>query len=208
LRAPWRVALGLLVLGALASACSTSGGNGHKTGSNTPQGTQTTASTSTTSSTLPATAVTTSTAATSGCVTVSATSQPSQGAAGTIVGMFTVVPVGVQSCTLVGYPSLIRYGSGNAVVPVHVVNGLTVNLSGPATQPAAPITITAAQPGEFTYQYSDVPTGSETTCAASSTVSVVTPGQTNGSTPVALDMAPCNGGTIEVSPFYLASAGG
>ncbi|HEX3793712.1 MAG TPA: DUF4232 domain-containing protein [Acidimicrobiales bacterium] len=202
-----RVAAGLLAVAALAAACSSSGGH-HGSGTKTPQGTQTTASTTT--STLPTSVLTTTTTAapSTACALVSGVAGQTQGAAGTIVGTVTLSPVGVSTCTLVGYPTLIRYSSTGAVVPVHVVDGLTVNLSGPATQPAAQVTLTASQPAEFTFQYSDVQTGSETTCAASSTLAVVTPGQTKGSAPFALAMSPCSGGTVEVSPFYAATAGG
>ena len=54
-------------------------------------------------------------------------------------------------------------------MPITVVNGLTVNLSGPPTQPPSVVTLTSGQQAEFTFQYSDVVTGSETQCASSTT---------------------------------------
>jgi hypothetical protein len=50
-----------------------------------------------------------------------------------------------------------------------------------------------------------VPSGSETTCPKSTTGSVIPPGSPNGSPPNSLALAPCDGGTIHVSPMYAAS---
>ena len=61
-----------------------------------------------------------------------------------------------------GYPALVRFSSSGAPVPITVVDGLTVNLSGPPTQPPSVVTLTSGQQAEFTFEYSDVPTGNET----------------------------------------------
>jgi hypothetical protein len=137
---------------------------------------------------------------------VTATPGQSQGAAGTTIGTVTVTETGTPSCTVEGYPSLARFSSTGAPVPVTVVHGLTVNLSGPATQPPSAVTLAPNQPVEFTFEYSDVPTGSETTCASSATLSVTLPGAPSASAPFPLAMAPCNNGTIDVSPVYAATS--
>ena len=105
--------------------------------------------------------------------------------------------------TLNAYPASAQPG---ATVPITVVNGLTVNLSGPPTQPPSVVTLSSGQQAEFTFEYSDVPTGSQTQCAGSSTVTVTPPGASVASAPVPLTMAPCNNGTVEVSPVYAATA--
>jgi hypothetical protein len=105
-----------------------------------------------------------------------------------------------------GYPSLARFSATGAPVPTSVVHGLTVNLSGPPSQPPSLVTVTATQHAEFTFEFSDVPTGSETTCATSTTLTVTTPGASTPSAPIPLTMAPCNNGTVEVSPIYAATA--
>jgi hypothetical protein len=107
---------------------------------------------------------------------------------------------------MMGYPSLARFDSTGAPVATTVVDGLTVNLSGPPTAPPTLVTLTATQQAEFTFQYSDVTTGTETSCASSTTLSVTPPGATTASTPAPLTMAPCSNGTIEVSPVYAAGA--
>ena len=90
-------------------------------------------------------------AAIAACAQVTATPGQTQGAAGTIVGTITLTPVGSATCTMEGYPVLARFSSSGASVPITMVNGLTVNLSGPPTQPPSVVTLSAGQQAEFTY---------------------------------------------------------
>jgi len=198
-----RVAAALVCAGLIAAACSSSPGSHTSTGTTGgSHSTTTTQSTSVTSTT----AGTTTTTGIAACAQVTATPGQSQGAAGTIVGTITLAPVGSATCTMEGYPALARFSSSGATVPITVVDGLTVNLSGPATQPPSVVTLASGQQAEFTFEYSDVVTGNETSCASSSTVTVTPPGATTASAQVPLTMAPCNNGTVEVSPVYAASA--
>ena len=196
--------------GLLAAACSSNSGGHSATGTTRPSGSHTTKHTSTTTTTTvpPTTASsTTSTTGVGRCAQVTATPGQTQGAAGTIVGTVTLAEVGGGTCTMEGYPSLARFDATGAPVATTVVDGLTVNLSGPPTSPPSLVTLTPTQQASFTFEYSDVPTGSETSCASSTTLSVTSPGATTPSTPAPLAMAPCSNGTIEVSPVYAASAG-
>jgi hypothetical protein len=186
--------------GLLAAACSNNPSPG-------PTTTTTVHRTTTTTAVAPTTASTTTTTGIAACAQVSATPGQAQGAAGTIVGTVTLAEVGTGTCTINGYPSLTRFTSSGATVVTTLVHGLTVNLSGPASQPPALITLTPTQQAEFTYQFSDVVTGSETTCAVSSSLSVTTPGATSASAPVTVSMSACNNGTVNVSPVYAATAG-
>jgi hypothetical protein len=185
--------------GLIAAACS----------SGTPSTTTTTSTsvhrTTTTTGVAPTTASTTTTTGIASCTQVSATPGQTQGAAGTIIGTVTLAAVGAGSCTTEGYPNLTRYNSSGAVVPTTVVQGLTTHIAGPPSQPPALITLSAGQKAEFTFQYSDVVTGSETSCAVSSTLSVTTPGATSPSSPVPLAISACNNGTVDVSPIYIAT---
>jgi len=201
-----RVAAALACVGLIAAACSSSPGSPTSTGTTagSHRTTTTTQSTSVTSTTTAAT--TTTTTGIAACAQVTATPGQSQGAAGTIVGTITLAPVGSATCTMEGYPALARFSSSGATVPITVVNGLTVNLSGPPTQPPSVVTFTSGQQAEFTFEYSDVPTGNETQCASSSAVTVTPPGATTASAQIPLTMAPCNNGTVEVSPVYAATA--
>ncbi len=195
-----RVLATVLCGGLIAAACS----------NNKPHTTTTTTTvhhTTTTTVAVPTTASTTSTTGIAPCAQVSATPGQTQGAAGTIIGTVTLAEVGSSvPCTTEGYPSLTRYNSSGAVVPTTVVDGLTVNLSGPPSQPAAVVTLSSTQKAAFTFQYSDVVTGSETSCAVSSTLSVSTPGATRPSPPVPLSISACNNGTVDVSPIYAATS--
>jgi hypothetical protein len=187
----------------LLAACSSSPGHHTATGTTAPhKGTTTTSTTSV----PPTTAGTTTTTGIAACAQVTATPGQAQGAAGTIVGTVTLAEVGSGTCTMMGYPSLARFDSTGAPVATTVVDGLTVNLSGPPTAPPTLVTLTATQQAEFTFQYSDVTTGTETSCASSTTLSVTPPGATTASTPAPLTMAPCSNGTVEVSPVYAAGA--
>lgn len=206
MRRALRVAATLVGVGLVAAACSSSPGSPTSTGTTggSHRTTTTTQSTSVTSTTTAAS--TTTTTGVAACTQVTATPGQSQGAAGTIVGTITLAPVGSATCTMEGYPALARFGSSGATVPTTVVKGLTVNLSGPPTQPPSVVTLTSGQRAEFTFEYSDVPTGNETQCASSSAVTVTPPGATTASAQVPLTMAPCNNGTVEVSPVYAATA--
>jgi hypothetical protein len=188
--------------GVLAAACSSSPSPPHST-------TTTTAvhRTTTTTTVPPTTASTTTTTGLAACAQVSATPGQVQGAAGTIIGTITLSEVGSGTCTINGYPSLARFSSSGATVATTLVHGLTVNLSGPPSQPPALVTLTPSQQAEFTFQFSDVVTGSETSCAVSSSLTVTPPGATSPSAPVTLAISACNNGTVEVSPVYAATAG-
>jgi hypothetical protein len=204
LRRTLRVAAALVGVGLIAAACSSKPGTNTTTGTTggSHQTTSTTASTSVTSTT----AGTTTTTGISACAQVTATPGQTQGAAGTIVGTITLAPVGTATCTMEGYPVLARFSSTGATVPITIVDGLTVDLSGPPTQPPSEVTLSSTQQAEFTFQYSDVVTGNETSCASSTTVSVTPPGASTASAQVPLTMAPCDNGTVKVSPVYAASA--
>jgi hypothetical protein len=137
---------------------------------------------------------------------VSASQPTTQGAAGTIVGMITLTEVGTGTCTIDGYPTLTRFNASGTAVQTTMVHGLTINVSGPPSQPPAVVTLTPTQQAEFTFQYSDVVTGTETSCATSTTLSITTPGATSASTPLALPINACNSGTVDVSAIYAATA--
>jgi hypothetical protein len=161
--------------------------------SSTPASTSTSTSTSTTT-TAPAT----------GCTGVSATVGPTQGAAGTITGSIILTETGTSNCPLKGYPTMALFGSGGTHMPVTIVDGLTVSISSAANGPPASVVLSPSAKVEFTYQFSDVPTGSQTACLNSNTASVTLPGNSTSTAQFTLMMDPCNG-TIHVSPIYAAS---
>jgi hypothetical protein len=199
-----RVFAAVLCAGLVGAACSSNNGTHTTSPTTSPHRSTTT----TTSSTVPTTAsTTTSTTGIGPCSQVTATPGQTQGAAGTIVGTVTLAEVGAGSCTIDGYPTLARFSASGASVPTTMVHGLTISASGPASEPPSVIALSSTQQAEFTFQYSDVITGTETTCPTSTTLSVTTPGATSPSAPISLSMTACNNGTVNVSAVYASSAG-
>jgi hypothetical protein len=194
-----RALMTVLFGGLIGAACSS-----NPTPSRTTTTTTAHRTTTTTTTVPPTTASTTTTTGISACAQVSATPGQAQGAAGTIIGTVTLSEVGTGTCTINGYPSLTRFSASGATVVTTLVHGLTVNVSGPASQPPALVTLTPTRQAEFTYQFSDVVTGTETSCAVSTTLSVTTPGATTPSAKVPVTMSACNNGTVDVSPVYAA----
>jgi len=196
---PLRILETALCGGLLAAACSSNSPG-------TPTTTTTTGHHTTTTAAVPPTTASTTTTAIAACAQVSVIPGQTQGAAGTIIGTVTLAQVGTGTCTIEGYPNLTRYNASGSIVTTTVVHGLTVNLSGPPSQPPSLVTLTSTQQAEFTFEYSDVVTGSETSCAVSTTLSVTPPGGASPSTPVPLPISACDNGTIDVSPVYAATA--
>jgi hypothetical protein len=83
-----------------------------------------------------------------------------------------------------------------------MVNGLSVTLSPPANAAPSPVAVAPASTAQFAYQYSDVPTGSQTSCPTSETGAVTLPGATTPSALFPLAIGPCSNGTVRVSPVY------
>jgi hypothetical protein len=202
MKRPLRILAVLVCAGFVAAAC----------GKSTPPSLSATTTTHhivTTTSTTSAPTTTTSTAAAAGaggtdtCGTITATLGQTQGAAGTVTGTVNLVDTGGTVCTMEGYPSLAMFGSGGAPIPTNVVDGLSVNISSAANGPPASITVSPDQGADFTYQYSDVPSGSETPCPSSVTVSFRPPGSSTSTAPIPLVFDACDGGTVRVSPVYM-----
>ena len=191
--------------GLLLAACS-----GHTASTTKPtvpttvhHGASSTTSTGVTTSTPTSTSTTSASAM--ACNTVSASVGQQQGAAGTATGLITVTNVGTSACTVDGYPQLALFAGNGTPLVVTVVEGLTVQLSAPASAPPSAVTLLPSQHAQFAYQYSDVPVGSETSCPASQTGSVTMPGAATSSPRFALNIGPCNNGTVHVSPVYAGS---
>jgi hypothetical protein len=188
--------------GFVAASCSSSPSPKQSTDKPTTSVVSKTTTTTTSSST---TSSSTTTSA-PGCSGVTATSGQGEGAAGTITGAITLSSASA-TCTLEGYPSMALFYAGGTTIPVTIVDGLSVDISAAANGSPQTVTLSPSQPVQFSYQYSDVPSGSETSCPSSSTVSVTPPGSSTSTQPITLSLAPCDNGTIRVSPLYAASAG-
>ena len=197
IRPRWALAL-LAGAGLVLAACSSSPSPHNSTttthhASTSSSSTTSTSSASTTSSTA---------AGSAACSHISASAGQSQGAAGTITGVITVTNTGTTPCTVDGYPTVGLYSGSGAPLTVTMVNGLTVSVTPQASAAPTSVTIAPSSTAQFAYQISDVPVGSETSCPTSEQATTTMPGATASSGYFALSIAPCNNGTIKVSPVY------
>ena len=182
------------------AACS-SPSSPHPSTTTTHRAAATSSSASTTTSSA-SSSTTSSTAAASGCNSMTAVASQGQGAAGTITGFVTVTNGGTSTCTTQGYPVMALHGAMGAPLTVTIVDGLSVDVSPQANAAPTTVALAPAAKAQFAYQYSDVPTGNETSCPSSATSSVTVPGATVASPNFPLTIAPCDNGTIKVSPLY------
>jgi len=161
--------------------------------------TTTTSSTSTASSTS-----TTTTSATPVCsapdlaVSVSGT----QGAAGTIEVTFALRNAGASACSLSGFPGVVLVAGSGANLPTTVVRAGSYSFTDFAP---ASVTLAPGAAGYVNLAYSDVVTGTETVCPASTHVLFMAPGA-GGADAVSVQMVACDGGTVTVSPVLGAGS--
>ena len=203
-RPRWALAV-LAGAGVVLAACSSSPSTPARSTTTTTKAAPTTAVTSTTTSTSAPSTTSTTAAASSACNRITASAGQGQGGAGTFTGVITVTNTGTSTCTADGYPTVALLSGSGAPLTVTMVNGLSVNLSGPANAAPSPVSVAPSSTAQFAYQYSDVPVGSETSCPTSEQATVTLPGATTASSTFALNIGPCGNGTIRVSPVYAPS---
>ena len=203
---PPRWALALLACASvvLAACSSTPSAPKHTTTTTTHKAASTTTTTAATTTTASTTTTTTS-AVSAACNHITAAPGMSQGAAGTITGVITVTNTGPSTCTSDGYPKVALFSGSGAPLTVTIVNGLSVTLSPPANAAPSSVAVAPSSTAQFSYQYSDVPVGTETSCPSSELATVTLPEATSPSPTFALAVSPCNNGTIRVSPVYPSS---
>ncbi len=124
----------------------------------------------------------------------------SSGAAGTIQTTVGLKSTSATPCILGGYPGLQLVSSAGTPLPTTVVRKGNYSF----TQ-MAPMTVTLAngQSAFFNIGYSDVPTGTAA-CPTSASVEV-TPPNAFDHLSVTAALSPCGGGTMTVSPVFLAT---
>ncbi len=171
--------------------------------------TSSTTTTTTTTTTAPAGTTTTTSASTAACAGTDFRGAyvQGEGAAGTIYASVTLTKTTAGSCAVDGWPTLTlqdRYGA--------VLRSTTVDVPGSGTQVTfldsranqAPSARTVASGATLTFSlaYSDVPTGTEA-CPEAKTVSVaLSAGGSTATVTPAVAPAPCDHGTVWVSPLY------
>jgi hypothetical protein len=198
----WALAM-VACAGVVLAACSSSPSKPKSVTTTTRAATTTTSAPTTTSTTAATT--TSTTAATAACSHITASPGQGQGAAGTITGVITVTNTGTTSCSVHGYATMALFSGSGAPLTVTMVDGLSVAVSSAANAPPSTVSVAPSSTAQFAYQYSDVPTASETSCPTSESASVTMPGSTTASPTFQLAIGPCGNGTIKVSPVYAGS---
>ena len=107
-------------------------------------------------------------------------------------------------CTLDGYPGLQMRDASGGPIPTTVVRGGSYSFT---SMPPAPVTLQPGASVRFNMGYTDVLVGTETSCPASASIDV-TPPNAYHAIPLAVTIAPCNHGTIVVSPVYAETSSG
>jgi hypothetical protein len=121
-----------------------------------------------------------------------------EGAAGTSEVTFGFRNTSSATCTLSGYPGVQLLGSGGADIATNTVEG-----GGESFTNFAPSTVAVAGGATafFNMGYSDVTTGTETSCPTATALQVTAPG-TSSPLHVSGQFEVCNGGTVNVSPVF------
>ncbi len=184
----------------LFAACSSS--PSHPASSSTSTTGHHGSATTTSTTTAAASSSTSTSAAVATTCSIKGSSGQGQGAAGTITGTIVLTNAGSTSCTVNGYPTLGLYSGSGAPLTVTVVDGLTVNVSAQANAGPSPVVVPAGGTAQMAYQYSDVPSGNQTSCPESEEATVTLPNGGGTSPTFPLSLAPCNNGTVYVSPVY------
>jgi hypothetical protein len=111
------------------------------------------------------------------------------------------------TCTLDGYPGMQLLDASSSPITTTVVRGGGPSFADAAANlPPASVTLASGAVAKFSFSYEDVPVGNETSCPTS-TSSEITPPNDTAYAVIPLAVAPCDNGTIHVSPVYLAPAG-
>jgi Protein of unknown function (DUF4232) len=203
--------IGLFCLGgSLLAACSSGSPASSSSTSTTKAPASTTSTTkapasttSTTATTAPAATTTTGPGGPTQCPTTSLTASifGSSGAAGTIETTVALTSSATTSCTLGGYPGLQMLNSAGAALTTTVIRGGNYSFT---NFPATTVSIAPGQAVYFNMGYSDVPSGSQTSCPLSTSLRVTPPNSFTSLT-VAAQLGPCTNGSITVSPVFAAT---
>jgi len=122
----------------------------------------------------------------------------SQGAAGTFEVTFGFRNTSSATCPLTGYPGIQLLGAGGADIATNTVQG-----GGESFTSFAPSTVEVAggATAYFNMGYSDVTTGTESSCPTTTGLEATPPG-TSTTLQVSGQYVVCNGGTVNVSPVF------
>lgn len=195
----------LVAAGAVVAAgCSSSSGSARATAAPpTSAGASTTVAPSTTTT---GRAPTTTTAA-NGASTCTASQltgsvEGTSGAAGQFEVTVALKNTSTAACATGGYAGLQLLAASGATLQTTTLHGGALNFEN--IDPTS-ITLGPKATAWFNLGYSDIPSGSETSCPASAQLQVIPPNGTSHLT-VALRIDPCDNGTLHESPLFTAGS--
>jgi hypothetical protein len=103
------------------------------------------------------------------------------------------------SCWLYGFPGILMLDAGGRPLPTHVVR-----IDGPTFPGISPtpgrVVLPPGAASPFFVHYGDVPSGGETSCPVADALLVMPPDETH-QLRLATRVAPCQHGTMDVSPM-------
>jgi hypothetical protein len=202
-RAPGLAAV-LVLGGGLVAACSSGSSTATTVRTSPPGANSTTTSRPATSSTAPAASTVPPGPGRCPTTGLSGSVTGSSGAAGTVEVTVGLKSVSAATCVLTGYPGLQLLGPGGSPYPTNVQRKGSYPFT--AMEPIT-VTLASGQSAYFNIGYSDVPAGGETSCPTSTSLAVTPPDATDHLLVVAA-LAPCGGGTMVVSPVFVAGSPG
>lgn len=196
----WVAVACMVVLGGVGAAACSSGSPSTSSAGTVPASSST-SSTVPPTTTVPVTPSTKAGLATCPTSALAASVHGSSGAAGTIEMTVALKSLSPHPCVLGGYPGLQMLAAGGSQLPTIVVRKGNYSFT---AMPPSVVTITTGESVYFNLGYSDVPTGSETSCPVAASLEV-TPPNSYTSLSLVARLGPCNGGTITVSPVFAAT---
>jgi len=122
----------------------------------------------------------------------------SQGAAGTFEVSFGLRNTSSTPCTMNGFPGALLLNASGAPLPTTVVRAGNLSFTNFS---AVPVNLAPGATAYFNLGYSDVPTGSETSCEMATQLEVTPPNATTHEV-VSASLSVCNHGTLTVSPVF------
>jgi hypothetical protein len=125
----------------------------------------------------------------------------SSGAAGTIETTVVLTNTAPTTCILGGFVGLQMLAAGGGMLPTTVVR--TGSYSFTAMAPTT-VTLASGQSVYFNIGYSDVPSGSQTSCPTSASLQVTPPNATDHLV-IPATLSPCGAGTLVVSPVFTST---
>jgi hypothetical protein len=126
----------------------------------------------------------------------------SEGAAGTFELTFALHNTSTTSCPMEGYPGAQLLDASGTELPTHVVTGGNLQFTNFA--PAA-VVLASGATAYFNLAYSDVPTGTETSCPTAAQIEVFPPHAVDHDV-VTTNIVVCGAGTLTVSPVFSQSS--